>query len=73
MNYAYWFASAVRLSCRKKKMLIEKAGSAEDIYFLSEERLRSLAGEAITERVLLPEKQRRRRRMRSLERRGSPF
>lgn len=56
MNYAYWFASAVRLSCRKKKMLIEKAGSAEDIYFLSEERLRSLVGEAITERVLAARK-----------------
>ncbi len=56
MNYAYWFASAVRLSSRKKKILIEKAGSARDIYFLTEQKLRLLAGEAVTERVLAARK-----------------
>ena len=42
MNYAYWFANITAISNRKKRELLLWAGSAEDIYFLPQERMREL-------------------------------
>lgn len=42
MNYAYWFANIMGISNRKKHELLLLAGSAEDIFFMPEERLQEL-------------------------------
>lgn len=42
MNYAYWFANIMGILNRKKRELFLLAGSAEDLYFMPEERLREL-------------------------------
>lgn len=44
MNYAYWFANIAGIGVRGKHQMLAQAGSAKELYFLSEHQLKELEG-----------------------------
>lgn len=44
MNYAYWLANVTGIGNHVKRQLVAQAGSAEELYFLTERQLKELQG-----------------------------